>query len=155
GKAQKFCVIGINKMFVKRYRLGLKHIFIVFLCLFISIVSFPGLYSFIVHNLHSPLFSESKFSLRNYRSEKNFSDALWVMFPIGTERTYIESILVKRQGLLPGFSNGERGHYFITYSYPRSGIPPFSPFFWDDPGLRQAQFEYDETNRVVAIKSHI
>lgn len=106
-----------------------------------------------IYNPESPLFSEEKFNFRNYRSEKEFQEALDAMFHVGMHRTDVEAVLSNDPTLFSGLTEGKDGHYFISYAYPFLELPPNR--FFSESGIQQAEFEYDASDRVVAIKSHI
>jgi hypothetical protein len=64
---------------------------------------------------NDPRFDPMKFSMRDYNTEPSLQNALVRIFPKGTSKDYVDSILVKRNGLSRGIINNEDGSFFITY----------------------------------------
>lgn len=97
-------------------------------------------------------FDPVHFSYGDYKSEKELQTVLTKLFPKGTERTDVEDILIGSANLDVGYTEGDGGNYYITYANFDKAIEDLSFF---DIGIRQAQFEYDSSDKVVSIKSHI
>lgn len=138
---------------IKRH--PIRSIVLVLLLMPLSWVATVQFMSTVVYNPESPLFSTSRFDFRNYRSEREFSDVLSTLFPVGTERAFVENIILKQKGASLGFKAGENGHYFIVYSYEHSDLPSYVESRHLNGGLRQAQFQYDRDGKVIGIKVHI
>jgi hypothetical protein len=99
-----------------------------------------------------PRFDPMQFRFEDYSDEKKFQEVLDILFPQGTKRSRVEEILIDHAGLQAGYSEGNSGHYFVSYISLGKTLDNLGIF---DAGLQQAQFKYDSNDMVVSIKSHI
>lgn len=95
---------------------------------------------------------ESHFQFDRYRSEAEFQAKLESLFPPGTHRDRVDTILVDQSDLSSAYTSGGGGNYYIEYFDPARTIDSLGI---TDSGVQQVQVEYDTADVVVSIKSHI